>query len=257
MKDLGKNPEGEVWRMVVGACSRRYPFGHDMRWRRGFTLIELLIVVSIISILAAIAVPNFLEAQTRAKVARVKNDMRSMATALESYRVDTNRYMQRSKVPGGGSLLGLADVNRRQIEIAGGVDGTQIRGGLTTPIAYISTLPVDVFENRVAAPNRVLDYYSPILVEHMRDSRFGFPQFDYTRELLAGGNEVYTFGWMLLSVGPDAQLGNSANQANYPIVSSFASWVVEYDPTNGTISPGNITRFMNGRDATAAFFVRP
>ncbi|MEO8376090.1 MAG: prepilin-type N-terminal cleavage/methylation domain-containing protein [Candidatus Sumerlaeota bacterium] len=59
--------------------------------RSGFTLIELLIVVAIIAILAAIAVPNFLEAQTRAKVSRVKADMRSVATAVESYRVDYNR----------------------------------------------------------------------------------------------------------------------------------------------------------------------
>ncbi len=58
----------------------------------GFTLIELLIVVAIIAILAAIAVPNFLEAQTRAKVSRVKSDMRTVATALESYRVDGNKY---------------------------------------------------------------------------------------------------------------------------------------------------------------------
>ena len=59
---------------------------------KGFTLIELLIVVAIIAILAAIAVPNFLEAQVRAKVSRVKADMRSLATAIEAYVVDNNVY---------------------------------------------------------------------------------------------------------------------------------------------------------------------
>jgi len=60
--------------------------------KKGFTLIELLIVVAIIAILAAIAIPNFLQAQTRAKVSRAEADMRSIATALESYYVDHNEY---------------------------------------------------------------------------------------------------------------------------------------------------------------------
>lgn len=60
--------------------------------KKGFTLIELLIVVAIIAILAAIAVPNFLEAQVRAKVSRAKADIRSLATALESYVVDNNNF---------------------------------------------------------------------------------------------------------------------------------------------------------------------
>ncbi|MGI6458320.1 MAG: prepilin-type N-terminal cleavage/methylation domain-containing protein [bacterium] len=50
-----------------------------------FTLIELLIVVAIIGILAAIAVPNFLNAQIRAKVSKTESEMRSFVTAQEMY----------------------------------------------------------------------------------------------------------------------------------------------------------------------------
>src|SRR4030042_2420869 len=60
--------------------------------KKGFTLIELLVVVLIIAILAAIAVPNFLEAQVRSKVSRAKADMRSIATAIEAYYVDNQGY---------------------------------------------------------------------------------------------------------------------------------------------------------------------
>ena len=60
--------------------------------REGFTLIELLIVVAIIGILAGIAIPNFLGARNRARVARVFADFRTIGTALESYYVDNTEY---------------------------------------------------------------------------------------------------------------------------------------------------------------------
>lgn len=93
---------------------------------KGFTLIELLIVVAIIGILAAIAVPNFLNAQMRAKVARVVSDMKALGMAEEQYRLDRGQY----------TFDG--DCN---------VGGAEYRSyyPLTTPIAYISTVPFDEF----------------------------------------------------------------------------------------------------------------
>ena len=58
----------------------------------GFTLIELLIVIAIILILIVIALPNFLEAQLRAKVTNAESEMRSIKTALVSYGVDRPFY---------------------------------------------------------------------------------------------------------------------------------------------------------------------
>ena len=75
----------------------------------GFTLIELLIVIAIIGILAAIAIPNLLNAVQRGKQKRTMSDMRALATAVEAWAVDNNI------VSGGDLVLGrhLHDDQRR------------------------------------------------------------------------------------------------------------------------------------------------
>lgn len=62
------------------------------RLERGFTLIELLVVIAIIGILAAIAIPNLLNALQRGKQKRTMADIRTLATAVETYNADNSSY---------------------------------------------------------------------------------------------------------------------------------------------------------------------
>jgi type II secretion system protein G len=95
--------------------------------KKAFTLIELLIVVAIIAILAAIAVPNFLESQVRAKVSKAKNDLRTIALAFENYCVDHNKYPY--------------DQDNRLGRV--GEWGNYCT--LTTPLSYLTAIPRDPF----------------------------------------------------------------------------------------------------------------
>ena len=61
--------------------------------RKGFTLIELLIVVVIIGILAAIAIPKFANTKSKAYITAMKSDLRNLVTAEEAYFSDSSKYV--------------------------------------------------------------------------------------------------------------------------------------------------------------------
>jgi prepilin-type N-terminal cleavage/methylation domain-containing protein len=70
--------------------------------RGGFTLVEIMIVVAIIALLAAIAVPNFLRARKRSEASRIMEDLRILNNAVDQYAIDTNK--------GSGSAYGWPDL---------------------------------------------------------------------------------------------------------------------------------------------------
>jgi len=208
---------------------------------RAFTLIELLIVAAIITILAAIAVPNFLQAQTRAKVARVHAEMRTMMEALELYHVDNNAYPYRRNTL--GTLRRTPHVPQLDTRLA------QL-SKLTSPVAYISTLPPDVFEATIPPPNNLLDYYDPAQFSWLVNSRHGIDTDDY--------QDPETIGYLLVSVGPDGYLGTGPNNYGWPALPSLRLTIFRpYDPTNGTISDGNIyINRANNAEKTASQFLQ-
>lgn len=216
--------------------------------KRGFTLIELLIVVAIIAILAAIAVPNFLEAQTRAKVSRAKADMRTEATGLEAYAVDHNKYPPAWDFNPTGPNRTWGTFT----EISGGPFHARVPSLLTTPIAYLTSIPGDPF--RVNARQTVATNLIPV---KERQTYFNIPYF-YAGGVNPGATnnitqaEKLAGAWFIYSPGPDN------DEFNTPAGGSVVSQRVyrDYDPTNGTISLGNIFRSAANGDrlGVAPFF---
>jgi len=70
--------------------------------RGGFTLVEIMIVVAIIALLAAIAVPNFLRARKRSQATRILEDLRIIDSAIDQYAIENNKS--------GGANVAWADI---------------------------------------------------------------------------------------------------------------------------------------------------
>lgn len=214
---------------------------------RAFTLIELLIVVAIIAILAAIAVPNFLEAQVRAKVSRVKSDMRSLATAIEAYAVDNNKY------PYYNNPLDEAyatQYGNRATPIADGRYELRAPVSLTTPIAYMTSLLPDAFPNVHGGEERSAghpfhwcidqDPYTSNLTAAAGPDQFPAKAI---YSMVAQSSDAPTYyssesvQWVQISHGPDVDHDNPDEGAH----------ARAYDPTNGTVSSGDIYMFGPGQ----------
>src|ERR1700761_2467428 len=96
--------------------------------RGGFTLVEIMIVVAIIALLAAIAVPNFLRARKRSQATRILEDLRIIDSAIDQYAIENNKS--------GGDSVVWADIQKylktgSVLYNSGGTDllGNQYSGG--------------------------------------------------------------------------------------------------------------------------------
>ena len=178
--------------------------------KRGFTLIELLIVIAIILILIAIALPNFLEAQIRARVVKSKGEIRTIGIAMESYFLDWKVYPWESE----------NDCDEPQLRSRCGL------AWLTSPIAYMTSIPDDPFPD----PN-------------------GDGREWYETGVVASPLALLSAAtWALFTRGPDgkdSELTSKTPRIVYMEAGGDGS-ADNYSPTNGTKSVGDI--FLFGGD---------
>lgn len=189
---------------------------------RGFTLIELLIVVAIIAILASIAVPNFLEAQTRSKVARNKADMRTVVTGLEAYAVDHNHYPYPSNPMGVPETVPGATLWFE----------TKVPNSLTTPISYLTQRFPDPYHpaDAIAAGEDPVYHLMSRQYASFRNEENQYNA--YLVDVTAPPDQTK---YVLLGHGPD--IDHDGPGTSSPRI---------YDPSNGTVSNGDILYFGPG-----------
>jgi len=200
--------------------------------KKAFTLIELLIVVAIIAILAAIAVPNFLEAQTRAKVSKTMADIRTMSTALETYAIDHTKYPFDKTQEDGFTPKPLNALS------------WYVSNHITSPVAYLTG-------NQLTDPFR--EHRTELIPYHRRYRyiAYGLGDFNLSQgNINTAQNDIYRHGlnvygpYRVNSSGPDGEAGARSAGVTYypPPYANFLGDLLPYDATNGTVSGGDIIR---------------
>ncbi|MBN2327248.1 MAG: prepilin-type N-terminal cleavage/methylation domain-containing protein [Candidatus Omnitrophica bacterium] len=202
--------------------------------KKGFTLIELLIVVAIIGILAAIAVPNFLNAQIRAKVSRCFADMKSLSTSIQMLQADKGVLLVdwwdddeewgHQRLREVFNMVGAGDFESRSTNM--------ILAPLTTPISYMSSIPVDPFLPSEEKWHTSYRYGDNDPAGSGHDHGFGALFGENVK--FTGMRELKTNDFILIGIGPDGELGLGAGYGD-------VNRALPYDGSNGLVSAGDIT----------------
>jgi prepilin-type N-terminal cleavage/methylation domain-containing protein len=184
----------------------------------GFTLIEMLVVIAIIMTLITIAMPNYTDAQYRARVARAMADMRTVSVAMEQYHIDWQMYPA-DQVP----KLGTVENGLFQ---------------LTTPLTYLYEIPEDIFERGNSGME--IEPTAGVIDRWFELASTGVPP-----ELVAEYRPVLQL-YAIYSPGPDVQ-SDFFNPLAWPYDGEenpcpHRLGFVNYSATNGTRSPGDIVR---------------